>query len=117
MYSLDLSAREHRMDGVASSPLTTDPAPSGAAGVTVVEPQVRRYRAVLTRTISLKTVIEFDAPETADRYALADELAAQVPLDAYETVEEGHAWVDNIEAIDAALVETTLDGVTGSDWI
>lgn len=104
MYSLALGKRAaapaQRMDTtmLPSSLVTETP----VANVAVVPGVARRYRAVLCRSVTLKTVVEFDAPETADTYAMAQSLADQVAFDAYEVVDQGYAYVDKVEALDEA---------------
>lgn len=70
-----------------------------AMNVTAQAPQVRRFRAVVTRSIAQTAVVEFDAPEGADRYMLANELAVQVPDDAWVSAEPSTGWVDQIEPV------------------
>ena len=72
------------------------------AGVTVVEPVTRRYRAVVTRNIRETAVVEFDAPDGFDTYAIGDELMRMVPPDAWTPSDPQGGWVDRIEAVDAA---------------
>lgn len=104
MYSLALGKRAaapaQRMDtAMLPSSLVTE-APVG--NVAVVPSVTRRYRAVLSRSVTLKTVVEFDAPETADTYAMAQSLGEQVPFESYEVVDQGYSYVDKVEPLDEA---------------
>jgi hypothetical protein len=51
-------------------------------GITTVEPQMRRYRARVTRTVHQTATVEYTAMSDADRNSLAETLAASVPDDA-----------------------------------
>lgn len=101
----DAPARRMGSMSLPATPVAEVP----VANVAVVPGTTRRYRAVLSRSVTLKTVVEFDAPETADTYAMAQALGEQVPFDAYEVVDQGYSYVDKVETVEAPAADTLAD--------
>jgi exonuclease VII small subunit len=69
------------------------------ANVDAVTPEMRRWRAVVSRNITQRAVVEFDAPEGVDRWHLAEAIAAQVPADAWVGGEPSMGYVDQMEPV------------------
>lgn len=81
-----------------------DPAIAGiVTAVEAVEAQTKRYRATVTRTVTETALVEFDAPETADLYVMAEALLPQIPADAWvESSADSWGYIDRIEPVDVA---------------
>jgi len=95
--------RDDFAEPLASPPDAADPALAGVvSAVEPVEPVTKRYRATVTRTVTQTALVEFDAPETADLYTMAEALLAQIPADAWvESPAESWGYIDRIEAVES----------------
>lgn len=69
------------------------------ANVQQVTPTPQRYRAVVTRMVTQVAVVEFDASPVTDRWALAKELVAQIPGDAWTSGLPGEGYIDTLETV------------------
>lgn len=78
-----------------------------AQNVAVVAPTSRRYRATISRSIRETAVVEFDASETDDRWALAESLMDSIPDEAWVRQRSGDVYIDTMEDV-AASSETAL---------
>ncbi len=72
------------------------------ANVQQVTPTPQRYRAVVTRMKTEVAVVEFDASPVTDRWALAKELVAQIPADAWTAGLPGEGYIDTLETVTPA---------------
>lgn len=83
--ALKKSPRNRRDDLVAAGPAAMPPGAmvSGVEAVEPVPPVVKRWRATLKRARNESATVEFDAPENFDSYAITNELAAQIPEEAW----------------------------------
>ena len=89
-----------------------------AENVTAVPAAMRRFRAVVTRSIMQTAIVEFDGPEGANTWDLAEEIVGQVPDDAWMSADPSGGWLDRIEIIgDAAdaATETETDMMAETD--
>lgn len=79
---------------------------AAVGSVTVVAPRLRRYRAVLVRSVNEQAVVEFDALETDPQHEIAEAVAANVPASAWVRREErgccGYTYLDKVEDIGPA---------------
>lgn len=71
-----------------------------AQNVEAVEPERRRFRAVVTRHVRQVAIVEFDAMEGADQYALGDQIQQMIPDDAWVSEAPGSGWVSEMKPID-----------------
>lgn len=100
-----LSRREEvAMDPAAA--LVPAPAPAADAtvsAVTTVAPQMKRFRATATRTVTQTALVEFDALEGQDPYMLAEDVCAAVAPEQW-TTSESDSWcsLSNLQDIGAA---------------
>lgn len=69
------------------------------ANVTTTAPQMRRYRAVVVRSIEQRAVVEFDAMEGSDPYLMGQEIVAQVAPEAWVSGDPGYAYVRDMDEI------------------
>jgi len=79
--------------------------PVVTGNVTVVEPVIRRYRAVVSRSVNATAVVEFDAYEDEDLWAIAKALVPQIPAEAWSVTVNGddtYGYIDRIEPISPA---------------
>lgn len=87
-----------------------------AANVTAVPAAMRRFRAVVTRSITQTAVVEFDGPEGANTWDLAEEIVGQVPDDAWTSADPSGGWLDRIEIIgDAADAGAETETMADTD--
>lgn len=84
----------------------------------VVPPVTRRYRAVISRTVTQRAVVEFEAEETVDPYAMTDEILGLVTDADWQTSDPGYGYIESIEPVEAVadpaeeeLLEEALEGV------
>jgi len=78
---------------------------AAVGSVTVVAPRLRRYRAVLVRSVNEQAVVEFDALETDPQHEIAEAVAANVPPEAWVRRESGccgYTYLDKVEDIGPA---------------
>lgn len=68
------------------------------SAVTPVDPQVKKFRATVVRTVTQTAIVEFEALETQAQMSMAEDLAAQVPSDSW-TTDPSNSWcyLDKIE--------------------
>ena len=92
MYDVMPSPRVKTRAGAESKALDSN--------VAAVAPATRGFRAVVERNIRQTAVVEFDAPEGADRWTLGDEIVALVPADAWVSADPSGGWVQDMESID-----------------
>lgn len=65
--------------------------------VVAAAPGVKRYRAIITRSIQQTAFVEFDASEASDRWLLAKDLAVQIPADAWSEGTPSDPWIQELE--------------------
>lgn len=68
--------------------------------VQAVTPQMRRFRAVVTRHIRQTAVVEFDAMEGQDQYAIGEQVVGMIPETAWMTEDPSSGYVSNLTMID-----------------
>lgn len=95
---------EAMMDPAAA--LVPEPAPAAetaVASVTTVAPQMKRFRATASRTVTQTALVEFDALEGQDPYLIAEDVCAAVPPEQW-TTSEADSWcsLSNLQDIGAA---------------
>lgn len=105
-----------------SDPMTdplagVDPAMSDiVTDVAAVDPTTRRFRATVTRTVTQTALVEFDAPETADLYVMAEALLPQIPVEAWvDSPADSWGFIDRIEPIDATPSEPPSPDMVAPD--
>lgn len=86
----------------AAVPAAEAAEPVPAVSVEAVTAARRRYRGVVTRQLTQYAVVEFDADEGIDPYALAEGVVAAVPDDAWQDRGEPWAYLESYEAIEPA---------------
>lgn len=87
---------------------------AAVGSVTVVAPRLRRYRAVLVRSVNEQAVVEFVALETDPQHEIAEAVAANVPPEAWVRREDGccgYTYLDKVEDIGPA----TSSGASAAD--
>lgn len=89
--------------------------------VTPVDPQVKKYRATITRTVTQTAIVEYEALETQASYSVAEDLAAQVPAESW-TTDPSNSWcyIDKLEDLGPAgaadpAIETADDDTLETD--
>jgi hypothetical protein len=108
------------------APLDDTPAAPGeptVQAVTAVQPQMKKFRATICRTVTQSAIVEYEALETQGQYSVAEDLAAQVPADAW-TTDPANSWcyIDKLDdlgpasaAIEPAAPEQAADDDTMTD--
>lgn len=74
-------------------------AKAAVANVTTSLPQIRRYRAVVVRSIEQRAVVEFDALEGVDPYMMGQDIVSQVDPAAWVSGEPGYAYVRDMDEV------------------
>lgn len=88
-----------RMLGVAPAAMSDAARPVGVSNVVAVEGTSRRWRAVVTRSVQQTAVVEFDAPDTADRWQLAKEVAAKIPDEAWQAGQPCDPYIQDMDVV------------------
>ncbi|ADJ24775.1 hypothetical protein Hden_2980 [Hyphomicrobium denitrificans ATCC 51888] len=87
------------------APATEEPV---VQAVTPVDPQVKKYRATITRTVTQSAIVEYEALETQGQYSVAEDLAAQVPAESWTTdAENSWCYIDKLEDLGPASAATS----------
>jgi len=89
--------------------------------VTPVDPQMKKFRATVCRTVTQSAIVEYEALETQGQHSVAEDLAAQVPDESW-TTDPSNSWcyIDRLEdlgptgAADPAI-ETADDDTLETD--
>lgn len=89
--------------------------------VTAVQPQMKKFRATICRTVTQSAIVEFEALETQAQYSMSEDLAEQVPAEAW-TTDPANSWcyIDKLEdlgAASAALDPTAPDQILEDDTL
>lgn len=113
--SRDESAREVKAIGMAAPGMAgeeDDGDEASVGSVAVVAPRLRRYRAVVVRSVSEQAVVEFDALETDPQHELAEAVAAKVPAGSWVRREGSgcgqYAYLDKVEDIGPVLAPAAV---------
>jgi len=101
-------ANRREAETFPAAPLSTE-TDAPVATVTDVEvalPVRKRYRGVVVRNRTERAVVEFEADETADLYAVAEALLPQIPADAWTPdPSNDYGYIDRIDEVEAELVD------------
>jgi len=86
--------------------------------VTPVDPQVKKYRATITRTVTQSAIVEYEALETQGQYSVAEDLAAQVPAESWTTdAENSWCYIDKLEDLGPASAATSEIDTANDDTL
>lgn len=103
----------------AATPIADSPV---VQAVTPVDPQIKKFRATVCRTVTQSAIVEYEALETQGQYSVAEDLAAQVPDEAW-TTDPANSWcyIDKVEdlgpagAVESPGIETADDDTLETD--
>jgi hypothetical protein len=82
--------------GIVGAPATVP----AAMNVATVAPEVRRFRAVVTRHIRQSAVVEFDAQEGFDTYTLAEQIVPMIAETSWTSESPSGGYIADLRAID-----------------
>ena len=86
--------------------------PQIVQSVTAVPAMTKRYRGVVVMNVQMTAVVEFEAPENADPYTMADQVCDLVPPEAWEKRGESYcyleSWDETGEVAEASAPSTAV---------